>query len=284
MDNLCSKVKKKNNMSAKGRLMNFYKRHYAKDRLAQTQKPNILVSTENHVNVHVSQLYKTQDSMSSFLSDSMLIETPIKSRTSPQKPSYPAFLQELTEITNNSFTSSKCQKDTNAGFKDQELFRKEQTLKAKELYLNQLQSDIEKHEQAIKVREEEFKMILKQISPNSPKSLSSFTETFLLKSAILAQKEQELVDKEKNIEEKMKELEETKDEAIRMECSVCINEIIGCIVISDAEEKLINRYMQEDSEIDSFFYSFGNDLDQIPEISGEHSSEYLNSSGTTPSS
>ncbi|OMJ72510.1 hypothetical protein SteCoe_29029 [Stentor coeruleus] len=277
-------VKKKNNLSSKGRLMNFYKRHYAKDKLAQTQtqKPNILVSTENHVNVHISQLYKTQDSISSFLSDSMLIETPIKSRALPLKPLYPSFFQELTEIKNNSFTSSKCQKDINTSIKDQDLFRKEQTLKAKEIYLNQLQNDIEKQEQIIKAREEELKMALKQISPNSPKSLSSLTEIFLLKSAILAQKEQELVNQEKNIEEKMKELEETKEEAIIMECSVCINEIIGCIVISDAEEKLINRYMQEDSEVDSFFYSFGNELDQIPEISGEHSSEYLNSSGTAP--
>lgn len=238
----------------------------------------INLNLNQNVNTHTSQLYNTNDSVSSLLSKTMLISTPVKSQVSPPKPSYLIPLQEHLEITNNSFNQIKNLKYSKTRIEEQDKINKEHDIKSKELTLNDFQHNLEKKKQSLINREVQIKEILKQFAPNTIESLSALAESLYLKTALLDKKENYLIEKEKNIERQKKMLDNIKEKTARIECSVLLNEIIGCISISDSEEKPLSQYIQEDSDNESIFYGSGNELDQIPEISLEHSSEILDDS------
>jgi hypothetical protein len=162
----------------------------------------------------------------------------------------------------------------------QKLSDKEKDLETREKNLKNQEKILEDSFKSLNENLSKLKLKEKELNKKEMKLAASKQEIFKIVSDSLEQKSKEISEQErklqqalKNISKEMEVLKKTKEEVVKQECSLLLNEMIGHIVLFDFQSRTQSRNESyEESE-----YVCG-DLEKIDEASNESSSKEINDS------
>lgn len=195
-----------------------------------------------------------------------------------QSPELNTFLAELKEKLEKVEALSNTIKvwREKLEIKEKELETWENTLKEQEQAQEETERRLLERQRKIEFKEKELKN--KEIFlANKKKNMIIEINAGLEKKILdIAEKERSLLIASNQINKQMKELRNKKEENIIMECSVVLNELIGSIILSDYQNRVLESRVDMKSQSFEEFsisdtYSSLYDIERIDEVSNESS-------------
>ena len=166
--------------------------------------------------------------------------------------------------------------------KEKELIKRENNIKEIEKLNEQHGNKLKDKEKQLDKREKEIKIKENNLIIAKEKMFYEVTQSLEKKSKEISEQERKLNLAIINIGKELSHLNKTKEEVLKIECLVLLNELIGSIVLADYQDKLNesgieNKYTSYEENALSEAFSSINEIERIEEVSNESSEDYYES-------
>lgn len=182
--------------------------------------------------------------------------------------------QKLEKVEEASIMIENWKDTLNA--KEKELLQRELKAKETEKKILEIKKKCESKLVAVEKKEKELKAKEHEISCSKQEMMREMSMNFEKKAKEIAEQEKKLQIAVNAISREMKKLTEAKEEAVKIECSVLLNELIGCVIYTDYQLRHMEysmEYTQEsiDEAESCEIYLSPNEFGKIEEVSNESS-------------
>jgi hypothetical protein len=178
--------------------------------------------------------------------------------------------QKLNYIKSETIYLEKFKEELN--YRETELIIREKKANEMEKNNNEVQIKLVAKDKKLQIKEQDLKNKEKELLASKQQLFDKISQSLEKKSKEIEIQEQKIKEALIEIQKEIENLNKAKEEAIKTECCVMLNELIGCIVANDYQISLTDSKIDQNSFEDhtiSEVCSSLNDFDKIDEISNE---------------
>ena len=281
------RAKKPNQEKKREQLLTFIQKHNSLSPLT-THKSLTSLAVKSKPKISSSRQRSPNDSsLKKFIKSAS--NTDLYKKFNPEDPDLAVFLSQLKEkLEKVETTSSLIEKwKDSLTAKEKELVYRESKIKETEQKLEEVQRMYSEKLKKIEKKEKDLIQKESNFASSKEKLLKEVSMNIERKSKEIAEQERKLKIAVNAMTREMEKLSRAKEEAIKIECSVLLNELIGCIVFTDYQtrnRKFCIEYNHDSFDENSIIDAYGSngEFERIEEVSNENSrddSYDANSSG-----
>ena len=275
-------LKKPIQAEKRSKLLSFIQRHNSLSPISSSQNITSLKTTPKRIKRQSDSKSPQKTSLTNLRKSSLNLD--ICAGTPLQDSNFSTALSQIKEkLEKVEATSIMIEKwKEKLTIKEKELIKRENNIKEIEKLNEQHGNKLKDKEKQLDKREKEIKIKENNLIIAKEKMFYEVTQSLEKKSKEISEQERKLNLAIINIGKELSHLNKTKEEVLKIECLVLLNELIGSIVLADYQDKLNesgieNKYTSYEENALSEAFSSINEIERIEEVSNESSEDYYES-------